>query len=289
MRQSIACLIGLAASLPASAQAQSAQPIRLAPSSDWSLNYADDGCELSRRFGTGENQVLLGMRSYQPGGMFWLSVIGRPTAIGHTPDFIRITLGTVEAVRVTYWHGDFGGTPGIQMTNPISLGPPPEGFFERARAGRPLGEWSQPAIEAQVTEIGLDDGLAREFVMETGSMGAPMAALKECTAELTTHWAVDLATHNALATVATEANRPWEWLEMRDYPRDQRRPGPLNYRLTIDAEGKITDCAVPGAASPAFAEATCALLGENARFNPARNAAGENVADFYLGWTVLRP
>lgn len=289
MRKSALAIAMLSASLPSMAHAQSTAPLRIAPSSDWALNYADDACELSRRFGTGEESVLLGLRSYQPGGFFWLSVIGHPTAIGHPPDTIRITLGSVEALRVTYWQGDFGGTPGIQITNPITLGPPPEGMMDDLRAGRPVTNWSQPAIEAQVTEMGLVDGLAREFVLETGSMGAPMAALKECTAELTTHWAVDVATHNALAKAATEASRPWLWLEMRDYPRELRRPGPVNYRLMIDAEGEITECAVPGADSPAFAEATCNVLREKASFHPARNAAGEDVADYYIGWTVLRP
>jgi len=289
MRHLIASMLALAAIAPWPAHAQSAVPLRLAPSSDWSLNYADDGCELSRRFGSGNDQVLLGLRSYQPGGFFWMSVIGHPTAIGHTPDQIRVTLGSVEALRVTYWQGDFGGMPGIQITNPITLGPPPEGMLEDLRAGRPVVEWSQPAIEAQVMEIGLVDGLAREFVMETGSMGSPMAALKECTSELTTHWPVDVAAHAALARAATEASRPWLWLEMRDYPRELRRPGPVNYRLMIDAEGEISDCAVPGADSPEFADATCALLRRNASFHPARNAAGDPVADYFIGWTVLRP
>lgn len=289
MRNILAALICLAASLPAIAQAQSGEPMRLSPSSDWALNYADDGCELSRRFGAGDNQVLLGMRSYQPGGLFWLSVIGRPTAIGHRPDTIRITLGSVEALRVGYWQGDFGGTPGIQITNPITLGPGPEGLLENLRAGRPVASWSEPATEARVTEMGLVDGLEREFVLETGSMGPPMTALKECTRELTTHWPINVTQHEQLDKVAVEATRPWLWLETRNYPRELRRPGPVNYRLMIDAAGEITDCAVPGADSPEFAEATCAQLLREASFHPARNAAGEPVADYYINWTVLAP
>lgn len=289
MHKAIVCLVSLAACLPPSALAQSAAPLRLTPSSPWALNYADDGCELSRRFGSGDDQVLLGLRSYEPGGLFWLSVIGRPTAIAHTPDTIRITLGTVEALRVGFWQGDFGGVPGIQITNQISLGPAAEGLFENMRAGRPVVSWSDPAIEAQITEIGLVDGLEREFVLATGSMGPPMTALKECARELTTHWPVNVTQHEALSRVATEATRPWQWLDIRNYPRELRRPGPVNYRLMIGPDGEITDCAVPGADSPEFAAATCEQLRREASFHPARDAAGEPVADYYISWAMFRP
>jgi hypothetical protein len=273
----------IAFAVPARAQ----DALRLKPASPWSLDYAEDNCRLIRTFGEGDDQVIVGLTSYEPGGRFFLSAVGNPTKTFRSPDTVRATLDDVEGSRVRYLQANFDGRPGVIITNPISIGPLPEGLEQRMRARQPVLSYSDPAAEERVEAIGFVDGFEREFILETGSMRAPMKALKECTEELITHW--DVAPYRDLSRIAVPKSAPWTWLEWRSYPRELRQPMLINYRLIVDPDGRVADCDVAAVdAASEFAKVTCSQLTEKGRFDPALGAYGEPVRSYFVWWAELR-
>ncbi|WP_298198802.1 energy transducer TonB [Novosphingobium sp.] len=79
--------------------------------------------------------------------------------------------------------------------------------------------------------------------------------------------------------------RPGEWVTEADYPTSALRldhAGTVGFVLTVSAAGRVTGCEITR--SSGFAEldtATCALLQRRARFEPARDAAGQPATGTY--------
>src|SRR2546423_1697268 len=53
------------------------QPVRLQPSSQWIVDYAENSCRLIRTFGEGEDKTVLLFESPSPGSLDML-VVGKP-------------------------------------------------------------------------------------------------------------------------------------------------------------------------------------------------------------------
>jgi TonB family protein len=74
---------------------------------------------------------------------------------------------------------------------------------------------------------------------------------------------------------------------MNDYPKaaiKARHQGTTTYRLSIGPDGAVTGCTIVQSSGwEELDSTTCRILRERARFNPARNAAGEAIADEYHG------
>lgn len=280
-----ACLAILPWTVPADAQ----EALRLQPAGDWGLEYAADSCRLYRTFGEGEQQVILGLTAYEPRGMVFLSAVGQLTRIARRVDTVKVSLDEVEDYQVRYLQADFGGTPGLLITNGITFGPLPDGAMERIRQGRPVERWSTPEAEERVRWIGFIDGLEQEFIVETGSMRPVLQALEECAQELTTHWDIDHEAQAGLSRVARTAGPPFGWLQMQDFPRAMRQDMLINYRLIVDESGNVDGCHIMGAPeeSDVFRIA-CEHLRERARFLPAEDANGEPVRSYYVSWADLR-
>lgn len=70
-----------------------------------------------------------------------------------------------------------------------------------------------------------------------------------------------------------------------DYPAEaiaRREEGSVRIRLSIDREGRVAGCSVlASSGSSALDVAGCQLLGQRARFHPARDARGEPVSGTY--------
>lgn len=76
------------------------------------------------------------------------------------------------------------------------------------------------------------------------------------------------------------------WIGHEDYPSIALRDGKSGvvlFRLTVDVQGKVTDCAVVGkSGSDALDETTCRLARERGRYNPAIGADGRPVAASFI-------
>lgn len=92
---------------------------------------------------------------------------------------------------------------------------------------------------------------------------------------------------------ALPRGEPGGWITERDYqPRWIREDlsGVAGFTLRIDARGRVTDCTITRSTGHAVLDgATCRLLTRRARFDPARNSAGEKVAGAYsssVAWEI---
>ncbi len=94
-------------------------------------------------------------------------------------------------------------------------------------------------------------------------------------------------------TAAIPVNNPGTWVVTSDYPTEALRQGAegiTGFRLAIDPQGKVADCAIVSTSgSPALDEATCQQVTRRARFTPAKDAAGKAVAGSFASrvrWTL---
>jgi len=73
----IRAFVAAAALVPSLANA--AEPIRIAPSSPWVVDYAENSCRLIRHFGQGKASVIFALESEAPGALDML-ISGKPLA-----------------------------------------------------------------------------------------------------------------------------------------------------------------------------------------------------------------
>lgn len=91
---------------------------------------------------------------------------------------------------------------------------------------------------------------------------------------------------------AAPSSNPGGWLSDSEYPAEALRngwQGTSGFRLTISAVGDVEHCVITASSGHAVLdEATCRLLSERARFQPARNESGMAMADTYNGRITWR-
>ena len=72
-----------------------------------------------------------------------------------------------------------------------------------------------------------------------------------------------------------------------DYPAEAIRheeQGTVAYRLQINRRGRVAECSiVSSSGSDTLDDATCRIIEDRARFEPARDTAGKRIGDEYSG------
>ncbi|MEH6790084.1 energy transducer TonB [Parasphingorhabdus sp.] len=78
---------------------------------------------------------------------------------------------------------------------------------------------------------------------------------------------------------------PGSWANANDYPSRalrEEREGTTRFRLTVNADGRVSDCQITGSSGHAdLDEAACKNLTRRARFRPALDANGNPTTGFY--------
>lgn len=81
---------------------------------------------------------------------------------------------------------------------------------------------------------------------------------------------------------ASPQGNPGRWITDSDYRTswiNRGYEGTANFALTIDAEGRVTDCRITGSTGyAALDNATCRLIERRADFTPARDTSGNTTA-----------
>lgn len=92
---------------------------------------------------------------------------------------------------------------------------------------------------------------------------------------------------------ATPRGNPGRWASNRDYPRRalrEEREGTTRFRVTINADGRVTNCQITGSSGhPDLDETTCKLITRRARFNAATDGNGDKTAGSWssaVRWNV---
>lgn len=289
--------IGAIATTPATANAK--EPLRLAPSSNWHVDYADDSCRMARSFGEGDQKVLLIAERYRPGDSLRLSFIGKPTFSGPDQGIAKIRFGPAEPVlEISYFPASVDkGTPALVIRHNVRIAPRSAEEFAAyqaaVKAGKTDFKFSEitPEQEAAVAYIEVGGAIRRPFRLETGSLGPPLAALRKCTDELLEHWGIDVAKHASLTREATPTSRPGTWVSSADYPFAMAAVGKraiVQFRLSIDPAGTPTACHIQQSTRPKeFDDAVCSAVIRRAKFDPALDADGNPIASYWLSSVIF--
>jgi periplasmic protein TonB len=94
------------------------------------------------------------------------------------------------------------------------------------------------------------------------------------------------------ARPAKPKNNPGSWATTNDYPSralSQEREGTTTFRVTVGADGKVTDCSVTGSSGHGDLDAaTCSNVKRRARFDPALSNDGSPTTGSYSNRVTWR-
>ena len=255
----------------------------LEPSSDWSLDYADDSCMLRRMFGEGEDKVWLEIMQLAPSAPARITVAGRDfprkrrKAVLTQPPVLRfLPAGTEERYGLLAF-GEYG--EGLQGLAIYALLAPPG---PAGQEGKPY-----PGHSASSDAIELRGAFERDVVLKTGDLQRPLEAMRACMDDLAKHW--DTATANGIVLSQPPAPRfldRWARPIMNSFPRGLLRFGGPVYiraRVIVGADGKVEQCRViEPVVDTGYERRTCGIIQNEGEYEPARNAAGEPVRELYI-------
>lgn len=280
MRKLLALAMSASLILPGIASAAAKPPVSLAKTSKWEINYDEDSCSLFAKFGTGKQETILKLTRFQPGTYFDLTLYGG--LFRTLDDTLPLEIGFVPAFGSTRQMGT-AGTSGNKLPLAIFTSLRLDGWNYRDNAKPPA---ITPQQEAAITAIEFKR-LGQSHRLETGSMGAPMQAMRACLTNLIEHWGFDSNVQLNLSQLATPLDNPGDWVRSSDFPLasiERGHNGLVQFRLDLDEAGQVGGCRVLFRTSPDdFADLTCKLLQKRARMSAALDAAGKPVKSFYIG------
>lgn len=282
MRLSMAtngALFLLALAQPVTALA--AKPVESLPHiGKWVANFDDNACHLVGQFGSGADAVTLHMTRFAPTDSFDLKFYGeRFKSNAASTDGGVAFQPDAKIVNETVMLGKLDKLP-------LALFGRERFDGWRSRTETEVGPPISPEFEAAVTSFDVQLGSNRRFRLLTGSMARPMATMRTCMNGLVKHWGYDPEEQAKLQREPTPLSRPETWVTTDDYPDkelSQGRSGIVQFRLDVDASGKVERCNILSSTrSDYFQSATCSGLTKRARFAPAISAEGKPVKSFYV-------
>jgi hypothetical protein len=269
----------------------------LAPSSAWTLDFADERCSLIREFGEGDEKTRLQIDSYGTkfgyrvlisGGLVQAATVAPVTEVrvGYSPD-------AGERERFYAMAGTSGDDKAISFTQGFL--PDPRTIDAALLVPAPTSEQQRTLdrlaseFEGRVTNVTVQFARRKPLQLQTGNMAAPFAAMHKCVDDLIASWGFDPATH--WARTRAPLLRPETVREVqRNYPAARAARGMgafVPVRVSVDETGKATQCVVQVAVvDEDFKRTVCeGLLGS---YDPALDAEGKPVASFLHVSTIYQ-
>ncbi|WP_420607588.1 energy transducer TonB [Novosphingopyxis sp.] len=290
----LAALGVIASSFTGTAAMAEKETLVLQPSSKWQVDYADDSCRLARQFGEGEQTSVLILDRYEPGDSFTMIVSGKPFGGTVNGDKAHLRFGPAEEEKDGYFaSGDLNDQPAMIFAS-TSIGKLAEIKTVSSKAAKKSDDETAIAKrdgisderEEAVRFLQIDAYGFPPVLLETGSLGAPMKALRTCVDELMSHWGVDVERIKTATRMPMPIGNVGRWVTSSDYPKDLLRKGAqglVNFRLSIDEKGKVTDCHIQASTRPqGFDDAVCEAISKRARFKPALDAEGKPLASYWI-------
>ena len=257
-------------------------PVRLPPVSKWVMDYDENSCALRRVFGDAEGQALLELRAYSPGDAFQVTVASSTISTRNKAPRVRFE-PDAELRKVSGILGTFGDMEGVIYSDSFRLQP------ENQSEDDALPPWpveERNARETAVSGLAVTDSFERDLLLETGTMHAPMEAMRTCLDDLLTHWGLDAEAHRKLSRpLAPKDYASWVRRVQQHYPQEmlnRLRNGYIHVRLIVGADGIPTSCNVQiEVRDVEFQQVACDTLMRYARFEPALDAGGHAIASYY--------
>jgi hypothetical protein len=281
------------------------EPVRLQPSSQWVLDYAENSCRLIRTFGEGNSIVKLALESEAPGEMDMLA-IGKPLD-GYTekvPAKFLPTQGKPMDGRVAKAET---GDPAILWSTvfllPVDLTAAMMRRWDERKANRgvrppPFSLAEQAVVKSQrqsfalaTDELEIEARRGHPVILETGSLGEAIKMFDECSRDSLRDWGVDPDLEDKITRPVWAAD-PSRWFSASDYPPDMVVRGEeseVKVRLLVDASGRTTKCTSLSHFKEAeFNKIACDKFMKRAKFEPAELADGTKVPSYYVNRVVFR-
>lgn len=217
MLRSVSQSIGgvLAAVVAAAGIAAKAQDRQLQPSSSWQMFYDNESCDLSRRFGEGEERLTLYLQQFAPGDSFEARLVGAPLGRERVLRRAEVQFQTQEAYKLTSLRivKSTDGDP-VLLAGVLSLEP----WDYVAKQLRPI----TPVEAAAITNVAFKLPGEPRLVLAIGLFSKVRDAMRSCMDDLVRHWGLDPA------AVRDLRSRPvpiasLEWISSHDYPSPLQR------------------------------------------------------------------
>lgn len=274
--------------IPGTAGAAGAEkpPEVLARTTKWVVNYDRDACHLAAKFGEDKDSVIAKFTRYQPGDPFDLTLIGK-RFISRDSD---IHAGGKVDFGLSAKPLDLGGLYGTMgKSNALFLRSLRfDGWESNEKMEVPPDV--TPEQEARITGATIALQGRQPFRIEFGSLGKPLAQMRLCMDNLVKSWGYDPVEQAAALRPVSPITSPGTWLSGNDYPVNAIRGGHsglVQFRLDVDAEGKILGCFILSRTSPDdFADTTCRAMTRRARLQPALDAQGRPMRSYYVSKVV---
>ena len=279
---SFVAFTALTASVSFSGQAMAETQV-LTASSPWKMDYTPNACHLQRGFGTAENPALLQIERVGSGDQLYISIAS--TAFKGIDAYSKVALNTGPdaqlPISTIFTLADMRSADGRELTTVLFAGTTLNGYSHDGQPPAPV----TPEREAAITSLIVTWGKS-SIQLGTGPLGKAMAAMRECTDGLVKSWGLD-PVQQASLSVRPRPTTPFsKSIPASAYPAEfamEGRQAVITARLMIDPTGAITDCKVlEDFGEPRIAKITCDQINARIHFEPARDAAGQPVASYYV-------
>lgn len=245
-------MIGMIAMAAATA---ATDPVALAPSGKWIVDYQEQMCLVSRSFGPATATT-----------MFAIKPAISLDETGQTLYLVTPSTGS-KGVR----HG-----PGTVTLQPSGLQKKIDyvSVVLKGTDFRGYEIYADADLIASLREsTGVAFGLGKEsFAIATGKMGPVLKALTTCNETLLRSWGVDPAARASAAS----GSSPASWFPPDSYPAEAKRRGATGRSVivvTVSPAGRSTGCRVILKADKDLDATSCRLAMRNGRFEPSTATA----------------
>lgn len=254
-----------------------AQPVEPA-TADWQLHQDAESCRTVRTFGTGEDRMVLWLRSFGPG-----SAIGLTVASAGLP---KDPFTAHEALLS--WDDDqqdtrlvgMLGTAGTLPTLTVQLASRPVAAFFKGWNEHTVAYVSPVDLYAQTLRLQIAGAAPIQLRIE--SLQVPLAQLAQCETALMDKWGFgkDYAERIASGPELVDRDNLEHLLYYPTAALMNHVGGLLQLRLKVNKDGEITGCTAQESPGSSFGADTCTALRRHARFTPARDRNGQAVEGF---------
>lgn len=260
--------------------AQTSEPLELAPSGQWGLDYGDNACTLYRRFALSEGDVDLRIEGTTPGHNFSLILASEQLAGGRGPVRTVVGPGSDERAYDNPQRGQAGSTSAVRFGDTLLPVDVPNATLSDAASIE-----SYIRAEASITNLLVKNAFDRPVSLRLGSMVNAMTAMRGCVDDLLITWGMDPTTATAVTVPPARVSQArWAQQVHAAFPRAlgrAGRSGQVRVVLVIAADGSVAHCHAHSLESQQEIETVaCESRMANARYEPARDAAGNAVPGF---------
>jgi hypothetical protein len=282
MRQIILASVALASAF-AQGPARAEELVELAPSSQWSMEWAENKCRLVRFFGPEDNRHLLVIEQFWPAETVSLAMAGpafakadvdAPTGLryseGQEPFDGQLSKGTIDSYGTALFYTTIG------------LAPPP---VPAPDASAPVTKF--PALDtaqaATTAFVGLTQK-GKEVRFRTGSLAPAFRMLNQCSQDLVKFWGIDIERHLTATRMPVFVNEKRMSADIMDYIPFHKLGGErgiMRLRVLVSEAGAVEDCALLEAPNVAFLEPPICKWIKKAKFEPALDAQGQPMRSYY--------